>query len=159
MDLFNIDMPFVRTWLTSGCWIPLLSYCRRWEGDLNLITNGVEKWGPSAKMNPMNDLFSDFKFEHVELIDIELTSITTTWTNRRKVDEFIGKWLDRFLIKDYFFGIFERYWYGVFPTCGLHHSIIVLELDRAPLHPPPPFKFNPRWLLLPDYINNIMEAW
>lgn len=71
----------------------------------------------------------------------------------------LARRLDRFLIKQPLLQMLDiaRQWVG---HGGISdHSPVFLEFAFGPLRARPPYKFNSRWLLDPDYHNLVVHEW
>lgn len=68
-------------------------------GDFNATLLEEERWGVHSRPNLLDDkLFGPFNGHHMR--DIYLIPISLTWSHRRVGDEYIGKQLDKFFIKE-----------------------------------------------------------
>jgi len=68
-------------------------------GDYNAILEDDEKSGLKAKNDPLADRIRDLFFEQ-RMRDIRVVELTLTWSNGRKGEAYIGKRLDRIMIKE-----------------------------------------------------------
>eukprot|EP00253_Pinus_taeda_P002268 PITA_02268 len=68
-------------------------------GDLNFSLGTAEAWGPSARIDPLTDFFTQLLLSH-KMIDVNIIKAKPTWRNRRTGEERIEKRLDCFLISD-----------------------------------------------------------
>ena len=68
-------------------------------GDFNMITTLLEKKGGLRKLNRDAGAFADF-IEIAKLVDVQPSSCSFTWNNRRGGENLIASRLDRFLISE-----------------------------------------------------------
>ena len=68
-------------------------------GDFNSTLNLNEIWGDRARVDGIAGYLHDFFIDYY-MVDICPSPIIPTWTNKRIGAEYIGKRLDRTLVKD-----------------------------------------------------------
>ena len=110
-------------------------------GDLNYSVGFSEIWGVRARVDILSDFFIR-KMDGFGLVDLVLTVILSTWSNRRVGCENICKRLDRSLISVDFLecNLHLRQWIG----CGgdSDHQPVFLQLLNKDVRPRNVFKFN-----------------
>jgi hypothetical protein len=104
-----------------------------------------ERWGPRAKPDPLSKFFKDW-MEDVGLINIVPINLILTWTNKRVGQDYIGKRLDHFLVKEDLLTLMKEHRSSTLAYGGSYHDIGILERRNEIRTSPIPFKFNPYWL-------------
>ena len=69
-------------------------------GDFNTTLRVNESWGHRARADPMAVYIGGI-LEKTKMVDIHPNPIIPTWTNMRTGDEFIGKRIDRAMVKEH----------------------------------------------------------
>jgi hypothetical protein len=85
--------------------------------------------------------------------------LALTWRNGRSGSNFIAKRLDRFLVTSYLLSNTNLFSSVVVLPFVSDHAPILLKLDSTNHPKALSFKFNPHWLLDPDYNSLVQELW
>lgn len=127
-------------------------------GDFNATFNADEAWGNKARMDPLAGHLNDIFLSH-GLIDIRPHPLMPTWTNRRAGVNFIGKRLDRVVVKNSIFDILGGPKSFVMVSDVSDHYPISLSCNNFPVRSGYPFKFNRIWLEDPEYTCLVEDIW
>eukprot|EP00253_Pinus_taeda_P036400 PITA_36400 len=127
-------------------------------GDLNFSMGNVEAWGPFAREDPLSEFFANTLQAH-NLIDVNLIKVKPTWRNRRAVEGRVAKRLDHFLISEDMIANIPMFRQWVGEGGNSDHFPILMELQKPPLKPAPPFKFNASWLQEESFNILFKEYW
>eukprot|EP00253_Pinus_taeda_P022097 PITA_22097 len=118
-------------------------------GDFNMITSLLEKKGGLRRLNRDAGAFADF-IETAKLVDVQPSSSSYTWNNRRGRENLIASGLDRFLISESIVleGITVNS--DILPSGGSDHWPISLVAAFLGTPRNKPFRFEKFWSTL-DY--------
>lgn len=127
-------------------------------GNFNSTMNLNEIWGDRARGDGLADFLHEL-FTEFNMVDIHPMPIIPTWKNKRIGSEFIGKRLDRAMVKD-----------NLIISLGLPRTEVLISQisDHMPillswrvgdrpsgLH----FKFNRAWLADKEFVQLIQSTW
>lgn len=127
-------------------------------GDLNFSMGRAEAWGPSAREDPLSELFQN-SLSSLKLVDENLQKLKPTWRNQRTGEGRIAKRLDRFLLSEDLASrsLMFRQWIG--EGGNSDHFPILFELATAPKKPATPFKFNATWMQEESFRELFNKTW
>ena len=119
-------------------------------GDFNSTLQVDESWGHRAWADLMAVYIGEI-LDRTNMVDIRPNPIIPTWTNRRFGGEFIGKRIDRAMVKEHMVA-----WMGNMHTYThvsdiLDHMAAVLTWRVESRQKGVPFKFNRAWLQDEEY--------
>jgi hypothetical protein len=135
--------------------------CSEWpcgdRGRPKLYIRGFKNLGPATHMDCLSRYFIR-NIEATGLLDIEPTKLTPTWRNKRTREDKIAKRLDHFLISKGFLDevIQVRQW--VASGGDSDHNPVVLEVALSRKNHPVPFKLNPKWLKVEEFVKKIKDV-
>jgi len=140
-----------------------LNYSRQFPlwisgGDFNIITHLEEKKGGHMKLEDDNTGFKDI-IRSNQLIDIQTSNGTYTWTNKRRGVHNIASRLDRFLISDNAIHLGGDFHASILPQGGSDHWPIMLQWTRPGKHCNWPFRYEAFWSSHPNFKEVVQEAW
>ena len=75
------------------------------RGDLNFTLGAHEIWVPRVRLDTLSPFFGNL-LHNLKLVDLDPQKLKPTWTNRRMGEDWIAKWLDRFLMAE---NLLEKY--------------------------------------------------
>eukprot|EP00253_Pinus_taeda_P023386 PITA_23386 len=110
------------------------------------------------KLEDDNIGFKDF-IQSNQLIDIQTSNGTYTWTNKRRGIHNIASRLDRFLISDNVIHLGGDFHASILPQGGSDHWPIMLQWTRPGKHCNRPFRFEAFWSTHPDFKEVVRAAW
>eukprot|EP00253_Pinus_taeda_P027896 PITA_27896 len=126
-------------------------------GDFNMITSLLEKKGGLRKLNRDAGAFADF-IELAKLMDVQPSSYSFTWNNRRGGEHLIASRLDRFLISESIVLEGITVSSDILPSGGSDHWPISLEAAFLGTPRNKPFRFENFWLQHPNFVK-LLEKW
>eukprot|EP00253_Pinus_taeda_P012441 PITA_12441 len=126
-------------------------------GDFNMITSLLEKKEGLRKLNRDVGAFADF-IESAKLVDVQPSSYSFTWNNRRGGEHLIASRLDRFLISESIVLECITVSSDILPSGGSDHWPISLEAAFLGIPRNKPFRFEKFWLQHPNFVN-LLEQW
>jgi exonuclease III len=133
---------------------------RNWilGGDFNMILTLEEKTGGAKKLDSDSGKFQAL-IDQLNLVDIENSNGTYTWSNRRSGAQHIACRLDRFLISEEIMELGTQLESLILPRAGSDHWPLTLSMDTHTSPKLKPFRFEKFWLLHPDFQSLAKEWW
>jgi exonuclease III len=141
-DIFLQRLELIKTLAATPNWIL--------GGDFNMILTLEEKTGGTKKLEQDSGKFRTL-IDNLNLVDIENSNGTFTWSNRRSGNQHVACRLDRFLVTEEILEAGSCLESLILPKAGSDHWPIALQLN---LGDPPrykPFRFEKFWLQHPDF--------
>jgi exonuclease III len=126
-------------------------------GDFNMIMSLEEKAGGSKRLEQDSGKFKTLP-EQLNLVDIENSNGTFTWSNRRSGSQHVACRLDRFLVTE---ELIERDLCMeslILPKAGSDHWPIALQIAIETTPNFKPFRFEKFWLTHPDF-QQLAKTW
>jgi exonuclease III len=132
----------------------------RWilGGDFNMIHNLDEKRGGTRRLEPESGDFQNL-IDNSNLIDLETSNGTFTWTNRRTRTHQIACRLDHFLLSDSLMLEGTTLETCILDIHGSDHWPIQLWLDIPATPGRKPFRLEQFWLSHPDFQQKVHTWW
>ena len=127
-------------------------------GDFNSTLQVDEIWGARARIDCLADYFNGL-FSNNHMIDIRPHPIIPTWSNKRLEGDYIGKRLDRALVKDNLINVLGMPRSSVVASNISNHMPVLLTWRLGDRSQGLPYKFNQAWLEEHDFVNLIRESW
>jgi len=127
-------------------------------GDFNIITHLEEKKGGRRKLEEDSTSFKDF-IRSNQLIDVQTSNGTYTWTNKRRGVHNIASRLDRFLLSDNAIHLGGDFHASILPQGGSDHWPIMLQWTRPGKHCNRPFRYEAFWSSHPNFKEVVQTAW
>jgi exonuclease III len=132
----------------------------RWTlgGDFNIIRSLEEKKGGSRRLD-LDTIDFNTLIDDLNLIDLETSNGTHTWTNRRTGSHQVACKLDRFLLSEPLLLDGTAMESTILNYPGSDHWPIQLWADVSATPGNRPFRFEQFWLDHPDFKKNIQDWW
>eukprot|EP00253_Pinus_taeda_P019250 PITA_19250 len=127
-------------------------------GDFNIITHLEEKKGGRRKLEEDSTSFKDF-IRNNQLIDVQTSNGTYTWTNKRRGVHNIASRLDRFLLSDNAIHLGGDFHASILPQGGSDHWPIMLQWTRPGKQCNRPFRYEAFWSNHPNFKEVVQTAW
>jgi hypothetical protein len=148
-DKFMERIKLIKSLTTTPNWII--------GGDFNMILTLEEKSGGIKRLEQDSGKFKAL-IDHLNLVDIENSNGTFTWSNRRSGNQHIACRLDRFLVTEEIMESGANLESLILPKAGSDHWPLALQIDMG--EPPryKPFRFEKFWLSHPDF-KRLAKSW
>jgi len=127
-------------------------------GDFNIITNLKEKKGGRMRLEEDSTGLKEF-IQSNQLIDMQTSNGTFTWTNKHRGIHHIASRLDRFLISDNAIHMGGDFHTSILPQGGSDHWPIMLQWTRPGKQCNRPFRFETFWFTHPAFKEMVQAAW
>jgi hypothetical protein len=115
-----------------------------------MIMSLEEKTGGSKRLDPESSKFQALP-AHLNLVDIENSNGTFTWSNRRSGNQQVACRLDRFLVTEELIESGLCMESLILPKAGSDHWPIALQILADTTPALKPFRFEKFWLTHPDF--------
>lgn len=116
------------------------------------------KKGGRTKLEGDSIGFKEF-IQSNQLMDIQTSNGTYTWTNKRRGIQNIASRLDRFLISDNAIHLGGDLHASILPQGGSDHWTIMLQWTRPSKQCNHPFCFEAFWFTHPNFKEMVRAAW
>jgi hypothetical protein len=146
---FMDKLAYIKALVTTPNWIL--------GGDFNMIMSLEEKAGGSKRLDPESGKFKTLP-EHLNLVDIENSNGTFTWSNRRSGSQHVACRLDRFLVTEELIESGLCMESLILPKAGSDHWPIALQIAAETTPALKPFRFEKFWLTHPDF-QHLATTW
>jgi hypothetical protein len=117
----------------------------------------AEKWG-SIKLNSYESDFGNC-LNDIEVLDLNFSGCSYSWTNKSEVPRFVARKLDRVLVNEYWMSLFGRTIVEFLPGGISDHSPALIFVGIMQSFGPKPFEFFNYWLDHEGFLNWVDNGW